>query len=273
LLLGCTTIKPIDPLQPTVLHEDFSHALLDSVLGRFVDAEGRVDYISLKANSADLEAYYAQVAAYSPQSHPGLFPDEASRLAYWLNAYNAAALKLVLTYYPIKGVAEVKAPTLLFFMPEKSGFFYFQRPLFGGKKISLYDLEHKVVRHRFQDARIHFALNCASLGCPRLPQRAFSAADLEAELDRETRRFMDEARNLRVATDERVVYLSALFDWYEKDFIEWSRLNESGQQATLLNYIEPYLSPEKAAALRRADQYEVRFNAYDWGLNDQAAAK
>ena len=81
-------------------------------------------HTALRGDSTDLERYYSLVALYSPESHPELFPTEQSRLAYWINGYNAAVLKTVLHYYPISSVSDVKAPFLLFFMPENSGFFY-----------------------------------------------------------------------------------------------------------------------------------------------------
>ena len=129
--LGCSTIRPAGDPPPAAA--PLTHAGLDRVLRRFVDEEGRVDYRALKKDEADLQAYYAQVAAYSPDSHPDLFPARADRLAYWINAYNAAVLVNVLRHYPIAGVTQVKAPAPLFFMPERSGFFYFHRLLFGGR--------------------------------------------------------------------------------------------------------------------------------------------
>jgi hypothetical protein len=263
LMGACTTVRPNFDVA-TDATGLFSHTAFDRVLRRFVDEHGQVAYTALKKDDADLQAYYAQIATYSPDSHPARFPKRNDRMAYWLNAYNAAVLVNILHHYPIGGVAEVKAPALLFFMPEKSGFFYFHKLVFGSQTFNLYNLEHDLIRPRFNESRLHFALNCGSVGCPRLPQHAFSAATLDTELDRETRLFMAEKRNFRLDHDQRAVYLSEIFQWYESDF-----LAGLPPGANLKDYIVPYLSPEKAAALKQADGYAWHYTPYDWSLNDQ----
>mgnify|MGYP002849127391 CR=1 FL=1 len=268
---GCTTIKPVDGVRQTAVPTAFSHELLDRVLVTHVNEDGRVDYAALKAAPGDLDAYYLQLSRYSPDSHPDLFPSREARLAYWINAYNAAILKVVISHYPIAGVADVMPPAILFFMPEKSGFFLLQRVVFGGDATSLYSLENDLIRARFAEPRIHFALNCASIGCPRLPRRAFTAANLDAELDRETRRFLAEARNLRVDSTARRIYLSPLFDWYENDYLDWLAEQSGGGPVGLLDYIALY-APEGTRLADGEGPYQVEFLDYDWGLNDQAAA-
>src|SRR5262245_21525683 len=116
ILSACTAIKPVSVL-PQPLQEmspTFSHEAFDRGLRRFVDNAGRVDYAALKRNNGDLEPYYSLLALYSPDSHPSLFPTEVSKLACWLNAYNAAVIKTVLTHYPISGVGDIRPPVLLF---------------------------------------------------------------------------------------------------------------------------------------------------------------
>ncbi len=267
---GCTTVKPATLVPPeAVVPRSFSHAAFDRVVKRFVDDQGRVDYAALKNDPQDLEQYYLQLATISPDSHPQLFPTHQSKLAYWLNAYNAAVIKIVLSYYPISSVSDVKHPWLFFFLPGKGGFFLFQRVTFGGKTTSLYFLENGVIRKRFADPRVHFALNCAARGCPRLPREAFTPEDLEQQLDREARRFLAEERNFRIDPREKAVYLSSIFAWYRKDFIEWYHRREPDREATLLNYVVLYVPPEKAEDLRSAEAYALRFIPYDWRLNDQ----
>lgn len=271
---GCTTIRPAENMAPSSVPTPvFKHELLDSALGRHVDDAGRVDYAAL-TRDPDLERYYCLVSLYSPVSHPELFPTESSRLAYWINGYNAAVLKTVLQYYPISSVSDVKPPFLLFFLPENSGFFYFQRPIFGGESTSLYDLEKDVIRKRFGDPRIHFALNCASRGCPQLPRTAFSSDNLEEELDREARRFLAQERNFRIVDEEQAIYLSSLFSWYEEDYLDWYRREFPGAEPGILDYVRLYLPESKAEEIARlADTYEIRFTPYDWQLNDQATAE
>lgn len=274
-LVGCTEIRPVGVRERTVAApQTFSHEDFDRVLHRFVDDHGLVDYAALKDDAHDLEQYYLLLTLFSPDSHPDLFPTENSKLAYWINAYNAAAIKTALTYYPISSVADIKRPFPFFFLPQKSGFFFFQRVTFGGKKTSLYYLEQGVILKRFAEPRVHFALNCAARGCPRLPRQAFTAEYLDEQLDREARKFLSEERNLRIDHTQQVVLLSSIFDWYKEDFLRWYRESFPGQKATLLNYVALYLPLKKAQELKGdAASYQVRFIPYDWRLNDQRTTR
>ena len=268
---GCRTISPsgTDTSLPGT-PQTFSHVEFDRVLQHFVDGDGRVDYIALKDSSQALDRYFGLIARYSPDSHPELFSTDESRLTYWLNAYNAAAMKAVVRRYPITSVQDVGPPKLLFFLPDLSGFFVFQRMKFGGESMSLRHLENELIRERFSDPRVHFALNCASSSCPRLPNRAFSAEHLDDELEREARKFVAEERNVRIDDEQRVVFLSQIFEWYEGDFVSWYEENFPGRRADLIAYIALYL-PEGPAGRLLGDvaHYEVRFTTYDWSLNDQ----
>ncbi len=271
IAIGCTTIRPqpMEDQAPSSL-KTLSHERFDAVLGTFVDTHGLVDYARLQQNPGDLEAYYRQIATYSPDSHPELFPTAAHKLAYWINAYNAGAIKIVTTYYPISSVLEVEKPWLFFFMPDQAGFFFFRRLAFGGRTTSLYYLENKVIRNRFGDPRIHFAVNCASRGCPRLPRRSFNPQSLDRELDHETRRFLAEERNFRIDHETRTIHLSAIFEWYPEDFTQWYQERYPGRRASLLDYIALYLPPARMKALQAVgDRYTISYVPYDWGLNDQ----
>ena len=270
LVFGCTTIQPVLKGQQPVAPPIFSNERFDRVLQQFVDERGFINYSALQQNLEDLEEYYYLISTYSPDSHPDLFPSEDHELAYWINAYNAAAMKTVMNYYPIVSVLDVKQPGIFFFLSNKSGFFFFHRLTFGGKSTSLYYLENQVIRKRFGDPRIHFAVNCASIGCPRLPRQSFSGETLDQQLDIETRFFLTEARNYKIDHDEKIIYLSSIFDWYEKDFTTWFSAEYPDRESSLLSYIERYLTPEKAEELKAvANSYTLRFIPYDWQLNDQ----
>jgi len=257
LAAACSTLEPrvLAPPEPA----SFTYDDLGRILGRVVDRNGLVDYAALAADPTDLERHYARLAATSPDSHPERFPTLESRLAYWVNAYNAAVLTAVVRRWPLGSVRDVPPPLL--------GFFVRQRVLLGGRKVSLRELENGIVRKRFDEPRIHFALNCASLGCPRLPPAPFTAARLDAELDRETRRFVAAPRNVRVDRAGGVVHLSAIFDWYGDDFTGWLRRHRPGVRPTLLSYVHLYAGEELRAALEGCDRCRVEFIEYDWTLN------
>ena len=269
--LGCTTtISPPEPVDPsmTAPRSTFSHAAFDAVLAKYVDGRGRVDYTALAQDTRPLDAYYATLAAASPDSHPDLFPTEDDRLAYWINAYNAGAIETVLHYYPIESVKDVRSDAL-FFLPKLAGFFYLQRIELGGKKTNLYDLENGLIRKRFLEPRIHFALNCASIGCPRLPRHAFHADVLQQQLEDETKLFMSEERNVDIDVDDGKIELSSIFDWYEKDFTKWMEKHHPETEPTLIEYVKLYLPDDELAELERCTDCKVEFIEYDWGLNDQ----
>ncbi len=267
LLLACSTVTPRAPA-PAQAEGAFLHDDLDRFLSRHVDDRGRVDYAAAVDDRADLDRYLAALAAASPDSHPERFADEDARLAYWLNAYNASVIAIVLEHYPISGVKQVRAPIpLRYLLPRVAGFFLFQRARLGGRAVSLYGLENRVVRRRFSDPRIHFALNCASIGCPRLPAGAFTGPRLPEQLERETRRFVAEERNLRLDAESRTLWLSSIFRWYESDFTSWLERRQAGQGSGLRDYVLLYLDPERAAPIRACADCRVAFLDYDWGLN------
>lgn len=242
--------------------EPFSHGLLDSLLVARVDDRGRVDYAGLGRDPHRLDRYLAGLAACSPESCPERFPSEADALAYWINAYNAFVLRGVLDSLPIDSVEEAEGGL--------HGFFRVRRFVAGGDSLSLDEIEHTIIRPRFRDPRIHFAVNCAAVGCPALDSRAYAAADLDEHLDRQTRRFALDPAHLKL--EEGRLRLSSIMDWYGTDFVEWfprHRMEDPPSDPTLLDYLLLYLPEEKARTLRSAGEVAIDFVEYDWTLNRQ----
>lgn len=275
LAAGCTAIRPpltSDGGAPAAV-DSFDYLSYERLLSAHVNENGLVDYGALQKNPADVDRFYQQIAAYSPDSHPDLFSDENARLAYWINSYNLTTIKGVLHNYPITSVEEVAPPTLLFFFPSKSGFFFFQRFTYGGVETSLYYLENSVIRKRFADPRYHFALNCASSSCPQLSRVPFYPDRLEEQLEKETVKFINSVENVRYDELENKLYLSAIFDWYEQDFINWLEISSPGQELDIVDYVLRYLDKDTSALINRAgDSLTVEYLPYDWGLNGQKTA-
>ncbi len=214
-----------------------------SVLHDHVDALGRVDFAAVEANPGPLAAYIAQIAATSPDS----VPPGAERLAYLINSYNALSMRHVID----KGI-----PRRLSLL-DRALFFKFSRVTVGGRQISLYDYENDIIRP-VGDARVHFALNCMSVSCPRLPRVPFAAAGLDAQLDAGARLFFAEPRNLRVEPSRGVVTVSAILDFYTADFLRHA--------PSLAAYVNLF----RAEPVPVADKIE--FFDYDWTINRQPAA-
>lgn len=253
LLPACATTIP----DPGVAPDPGAYAAL---LERYVDGEGRVDYAGLALDRERLDAAYAGVAARSPDSHPGAFPRREDRLAYWINGYNLAVLVGVVALEPGGSVLDVGSPFPLGLVaPSGAGFFYFTKFVFGGRARSLHALEHDVIRARFQEPRIHFAINCASSGCPRLQDRPYRAADLDARLDAATREFVASPRQVRIDPVNRVVSVSPILDWFREDF------------GDVLTFLIDHAEGEKRRRLEQArnERWPVGFFDYDWSLNAQ----
>ena len=242
----------------------FEHRLWDHVVRQYVSSEGLVDYASLKRHPEELFAYVDAIAENSPDSAPDMFPTEAHRLAYWINAYNALIVARVVHNYPLKSIKDLGG---LF------GGVFGKKQIVGGKELSYDDIEHGIVRKRFHDPRIHFALNCASRSCAPLWAEAFTAGNLDRLLDDSAKRFLNSPRNFIVRPDKGRVELSKYFDWFAKDFKSWMERETGNRHAGVLDYVERYLEPKKLAELEQRKKWKIRFLSYDWSLNDAGSVK
>ena len=273
LLTGCSTLAPPENIAPGLAAQSsgFSQSQFTDVLNRHVNGQGQVNYEALVIDPLPLDAYYARLAEVSPDRNPDIFPTRDEALAYWLNAYNASAIALVVAHYPIASVKDVR-PAALFFLPKLTGFFVLEHVVLGGAKLNLRSLEDRIIRNRFKEPRIHFALSCGARSSPRLRRRAFEASTLSLQLEAATYFFIREPRNVEISPDEGKIRLSPIFKLYRDDFLEWVKTNRPDQTATLLTYIAPYLDAKQATALAQCRDCRIEFQEFDWGLNDQPAS-
>lgn len=190
-------------LSPLAQAQAFSHAALSTVLARYVDANGLVDYKGIATDKA-LAPYLAALAADSPASNPAKFPTKDDALAYYINAYNAFA---------IQGVA--KRPGITTVDAIKQVYFQTETWTMGGAPITLNSLENDRIRS-FGDPRIHFVVNCQSAGCPRLGREAMEPARLQAQLDAAARAFVADPK--KVFVDSKGAHVSQIFEWFAADF-------------------------------------------------------
>jgi len=240
---GCSQFVPA-PALPSQPAAGTPHDAWARVLQRRVDDRGRVDFEGLARDRADLDHYVAWVHDTGPENRPGLFTTRAGVIAHHLNAYNALAMH---------GILDAGVPRTLAGL-RKVGFFYLREVRVGGRSMSLYAYENDIIRP-LGDERVHFALNCMVVGCPRLPRAPFDAATLDADLDREATRFLAEERNVEVDAASRTVRLSEIMKFYRADFL--------AKAPTLVDYVNRY---------RRVPippDYRVAFIPYDWTVNRQ----
>jgi hypothetical protein len=234
----------------------FDHSGWDRVLKAAVNPIGEVEYAALKASPAELERYVEALAAAGPTNRPGLFASRQDELAYYINAYNALTTWGVVQRYPL---ASVRSIGTLF------SFFRTRDYTLAGLKISLHELENDIIRKRYAEPRIHFAIVCASLSCPKLAREAYTGENLFALLERQTRAAFAERRTLEVDRAANTVTLTALLDWYGRDFEPAAGLR--GKPA-LIAYAARYAPPETRRALLALQNPRILFREYDWSIND-----
>ena len=226
-------------------HGDWQ-AMLDSYLSEDKDGINRFAYAEVTPPDRErLQGYLDELAGTDPLS---LRRDE--QFAYWINMYNAVTVAVILDYYPVKSIRRVEGG-LLGLGPWNEELITVQ-----GEALTLNDIEHRILRPLFRDPRIHYAVNCASLGCPNLASEAYVAAELDRQLDAAARDFINHPRG--VALDGKRLQLSSIYDWYGADF----GADEAGLIAHLRRYAEPQLRDALAAFDGR-----IRYD-YDWQLNE-----
>lgn len=231
---------------------DFDHSEFDRLLARHVDEEGLVDYRAF-AESEAFDAYLERLATADLEAL-----DESERLALWINAYNAWTIRLINDEGRPESIRDIDRTLGLF---STGGAWRVRFAEVAGETWTLDEIEHEIIRVRFDEPRIHFALVCAALGCPPLRREAYTGAALDRQLDDQARRFLREAPSKnRVDADRRIAHLSRIFDWYEEDFGE--------DEAALGRYLARWYEGAQADVLRSGD-FEIEYTDYDWSLNDQ----
>ena len=251
--------------------DSFSHAAFEQLLDVFVDASGYVDYerwYNDPTSVAELESYLAAVAAYSPESTPERFATRNDELAYWLYSYNAYVIRSVLSHWPLDSVTDVKAPIEAI---RGMGFFYRLRYMFGGSAYSLLAVENDKIRKQYKDPRIHFVLNCASESCPVIRPELPTGDALEIMLADAATEFVSNPANVTIDHDSETVHLSAIFKWFEDDFLNWQRANGSITNNSLIDYVMLVAPDSLASELERAATYTIEFHDFDWTVNASSA--
>ncbi len=225
------------------------HTPLDALLKAYV-SDSLVDYNGLKENRAALDRYLEEAGNITLPTFQGWSQND--QLAFLINVYNASTLQLIIDGYPVDSIKSLgsfisspwdKKSVLLF-----------------GKKVSLDTLEHKIIRKNYAEPRIHFALVCAALGCPSLRGEAYLGDALDAQLDDQTRSFLNTPEKNRLDREKKVLWLSPIFKWYRSDFEATSN--------SLNAFVAPYMDAPDTA--KNLEGFELSFTDYDWALNDQA---
>ena len=244
---------------------DHEHAEMRVVLSRHV-RNGRVDYAALLRDRAPLDRYVAQLARV-PAAAPGSW-SRAERLAFWINAYNALVLRTVIDHYPIRRGSLVGIAFPANSIWQVPGAFRERRFVVAERRLSLDDVEHRIIRPTFREPRIHVALVCAARSCPVLRAEPYVAARLDAQLDEQSHRFAtDRAQGLRPAEEGRGVRVSSIFKWFAEDF---AALGGGDERRGVLAFLAMHSGDPQLLPRLRDPSTPVDHLDYDWTLNDIA---
>lgn len=212
----------------------FDHDVFDELLKKHVSDKGNVDYKAFKADRTKLKTYLTALSTNMPKEDW----KREDILAYWINAYNAFTIKLIIDNYPTKSIKDIKDPW---------GTRFFK---LGKKWYNLNEIEHQILR-KMDEPRIHFAINCASVSCPQLFNEAFAADRLEDQLVKATKGFLQDTSRNEITTNQLKV--SKIFKWFSKDF---------KKDGNLIDFLNKY------SEIVIADKAKVSYKDYDWNLNE-----
>ncbi len=221
------------------------------MLRRYVH-DGLVDYEGLKRQGvAELNNYLATLSSVCAADERAANRDE--RLAFWINAYNAFTVKLILDHYPVRSIRSIGLLPLAAFKKK-----FIPMSGLGKGDLSLDEIENDILRKELGEPRIHFAIVCASKSCAKLRSQAYRADAVNLQLEQAARDFVQDSSKNRYDAAKRTFYASSIFKWFPADF---ERANGS-----LAAFIGQYAQPDVAAALKQ-DDVRIEFLDYDWSLN------
>lgn len=227
--------QPVNlPVETPAVPQPPSHEAWDKLLQQYVSDAGKVNYAGFKKDKAKLEAYLTILQKNPPQNDWS----RADKMAFWINAYNAFTVKLIVDNYPISSIMKLDGGKP----------WDVKRIDIGGKNYSLNNIENDILRPQFKDARIHFAVNCAAKSCPPLLNRAWTAANLESNFEKQAKAFINNTNFNKISAKE--VEVSKIFEWYAADF------------GNLIEFLNKYATTKIDAGAK------VKYREYDWALNE-----
>ena len=226
------------------------HTMYDALLKRYVDQDGFVAYRAWKeADEVALDTYIAAIGEIEPER----LSDRTEQLAFWINVYNALTIRGMLHFYPTKSIRDHVG--IIGYNIWKDF-----KITIHGRAYSLDEIEHKILR-KMGEPRIHFAIVCASIGCPRLLNEAYTSEQLETQLTNNARAFFADPDKFRIDRENRTVFLSPILDWFKTDF------GQDRQER--LAFIKPFLPDENDLAILDEKSIKIKYLDYDWNINER----
>lgn len=231
--------------------ESIDHTPWDNLLSRHVRTSDQgvnlVDYNGFSTGDRTMLADYITISSGVPISQF----NRDQQLAYWVNLYNALTVRVVLDHYPVESIRDIDISPGLF----ATGPWDKKLISIEGENLTLNDIEHRIMRPIWRDPRIHYVVNCASIGCPNLRDRAYSGTEIDTALDRAATAYVNDPRGVSVVDGK--VSVSKIYDWFIEDF--------GGSEGMVLRHLQRYAAPELAARLEAIGKLSDVH--YDWSIN------
>ena len=238
----------------------FNYQIYNNVLKTYVSDRGLVEYQKLQANRQELDQFNQSFAKVNTETYNSW--SEPEKLAFLINAYNSFTLQSIIDQNPLKkSIRDI------------SGVWTRRKFAIAGLEKTLDNIEHDILRKEFNEPRIHMALVCAAMSCPILRNEAYTAENLDSQLDDQTRKFITSSQGFEIDREQKIVYLSSIFKWFGKDWIANygidNKFTGSKKEKAVLNFISQYLSSQDRQYLEQGN-YKISYLKYDWSLNKQS---
>ena len=238
----------------------FNYQIYNNVLKTYVSDRGLVDYKKLQTNRQELDQFNQALARVNTETYNSWSKSE--KLAFLINAYNSFTLQSIIDQNPLKkSIRDI------------SGVWTRRKFAIAGLEKTLDNIEHDILRKEFNEPRIHMALVCAAMSCPILRNEAYTAENLDSQLDDQTRKFITSSQGFEIDREQKIVYLSSIFKWFGKDWIANygidNKFTGSKKEKAVLNFISQYLSSQDRQYLEQGN-YKISYLKYDWSLNKQS---
>lgn len=249
----------------------FDHSYSDyaGILKKYVRSDGAVRYAELKKDRAPLDQFIEQLRAVTAADYNKWTREQ--QIAYWINTYNAWMIRIVIDHYPItrNGLTGLMYPESS--VQQIEGIWDNYRLSGPAGRISLNDMEHKILRGHFKEPRIHFAIVCASLGCPALRMEPYTADHLNEQLEDAVTKFVWNASKVRLDKAGQRIDLSPIFQWFAEDFRDYAddqwKHEYAVEKAGPLAFISRYIPAEDGLFLKTGP-VDISYFTYDWSLNE-----
>ena len=234
---------------------DDRHLLFTQILQDYV-SNGLVKYKELK-DDRRLDKYIEQLEGTNPQK----IMNEKNRLAFWINAYNAYTLMFIIEEYPVESINDLHWGGLYLGSLLGTTIWDDEKIVINGSELSLNNIEHDIIRKKFNEERIHFALVCASISCPPLLNEAYEGSKLDKQLGEQAELFFNDVTKNKFYKNTRTVSLSKILSWYEDDFGE--------NEQAILNYAAQFIDKETADDIKKnLSEWKINYLSYNWDLNE-----